>query len=173
MGKDYLATLNPEPRAMFQAFLADCEARGHHLLVYCGRRTLEEQARLYRRSRNSLEVGHKVDALRSGGFGFLADVLERVGPQAQGPWATNAAPGESWHNYGMAIDAVLMVDGKPDWDTHSMPEWVEVGNIASQHLLEWAGNWQKSREYVHFQAGHGGNPLDNLTPADARVLLGV
>ena len=172
-GKDYLADMQPEVRAVFSGFLDDCKDRGHHLLVHSGCRTLEEQARLYRRSRNSLEVGHKVDQLRMNGFDFLAEALERVGPQAQGPWATNAAPGESWHNYGMAIDAVLIVDGKPDWDVHFLPEWQEVGQIAVAHGLEWAGNWKRSREYVHFQAGHGNNPLDNLTPDQARIILGV
>ena len=173
MGKDYLATLNPEPRAIFQAFLYECVAQGLPMLVHSGLRSLEDQARLYRRSRSPLQVGHKVDELREAGFGFLADKLESVGPQPTGPWATNAAPGESWHNYGMAIDAVLLVDGKPDWNTNFMPKWHQVGGIAVKHGLEWAGNWKKSQEFVHFQAGKGNNPLNNLTPEQARKLLGV
>ena len=173
MKKDFLKDLVPEVRAIFQAFLDDCEGQGLPLLVHSGLRSLEEQARLYRRSRSPLQIGHKVDELREAGFGFLADKLESVGPQPTGPWATSAAPGESWHNYGMAIDAVLMVDGKPDWDIHFPPKWHQVGDIAVKHGLEWAGNWKKSCEFVHFQAGRGNNPLNNLTPEQARKLLGV
>ena len=173
MKKDFLEELALEVRPIFQAFLDDCKDHGLPMLVHSGLRSLEDQARLYRRSRSPLQIGHKVDELREAGFGFLADKLESVGPQPTGPWATNAAPGESWHNYGMAIDAVLLVDGKPDWNTHFMPKWHQVGLIAVEHSLEWAGNWKKSQEFVHFQAGRGNNPLNNLTPEQARKLLGV
>ena len=72
-----------------------------------------------------------------------------VGPQS-GPHVTNAAPGESLHNYGYAFDGVPMVCGKPEWDAES-ELWQVYGDIAVDCGLIWAGNWKKFKEYPHCQ----------------------
>ena len=37
-----------------------------------------------------------------------------MGPQ-NGRWATNALPGYSWHQWGEAVDAFWLVNGKSEW----------------------------------------------------------
>ena len=159
MAKDVFPTLHPAGRDRLQAFVDACEEHGHNLLVYCGYRSLEEQARLYRQGRTRLDIGRKIDKLTAAGFGFLADIIAGVGPQNGDTIKTMAAPGESFHNAGLAIDAVLLVNGKPDWDVKDVLAWRAVGDIALAHGIEWAGRWTSFKEMVHFQVGRGANPL--------------
>lgn len=93
-----------------------CADRGTMLRVTYGPRSPHEQARLWRRSRTSAEVRQAVADMRRLGAPWLAEVLDGVGPQPSGPWATNALPGRSWHQHGLAVDVAWMVDG-PDADT--------------------------------------------------------
>lgn len=52
------------------------------------------------------------------------------------PRVTNAKGGQSYHNYGLAIDFALLIDGKQiswdtkaDWDQDKTSDWMEVVNI--------------------------------------------
>lgn len=44
------------------------------------------------------------------------------GRTTPGPIITHARPGSSAHNYGLAIDVALSVNGQPTWN-YAMPEW--------------------------------------------------
>lgn len=85
------------------------------MVPYFGLRTLEDQAKLWRQSRSRGEVVAKINELRLNKAFFLSDVLEKVGPQ-QGPHVTNAIPGFSWHNWGLACDCYWKSNGIPNWD---------------------------------------------------------
>lgn len=159
MARDVFPTLHPDARGKLQDFAQACADHGHELLVYCGYRSLEEQARLYRQGRTALAIGQKIDKLRAAGFGFLGDIIAGVGPQKGDKVLTDAAPGESFHNYGMAVDAVLLINGKPDWNVSDVLAWRAVGDIALAMGIEWAGRWTSFKEMVHFQVGRGANPL--------------
>lgn len=80
---------------------------------------------------------------------------------------TNARGGLSYHNYGLAIDIVLIVDtnkdGKYDtaaWDTRTdfdgdgKADWLEVVTIFKQYGWEWGGDW-KFVDAPHFQKTYG------------------
>ena len=135
------------------------EGAGFDLLIYCTLRTLEEQAQLFRQSRSRPEIDRKIDSFRSRGFGFLADIIESVGP-CYGKHVTNAAPGESWHNYGEAWDAVPLVGGKPVWNyLEAKQYWDAYGEAVRQAGMHWAGDWTTFREYPHAQLHTGGSPL--------------
>ena len=141
------------------------------ILIYCTLRPLDEQARLYRQSRSWGTIKEKITKYRQRGFGFLADVLERVGPQT-GQHVTNAGPGESFHNFGLAFDAVPLSGGKPIWNYLSGKHaWEAYGGCVRQAGLEWAGDWTTFREYPHAQLGTGGNPLKQFTPDQLREKL--
>lgn len=140
------------------------EAAEFDLLIYCTLRPLEEQARLYRQSRSKSEIDVKLQKLRNRGFGFIANVIEDVGP-CFGKHVTNAAPGESWHNYAEAWDAVPLVNGKPAWNyLEAKPHWDAYGEAVRQAGMFWAGDWTNFREYPHAQLRQGGNPLKILQP---------
>jgi peptidoglycan LD-endopeptidase CwlK len=70
-----------------------------------------------------------------------------------GPWATNAKGGQSYHNYGMAIDVVIMENGKPNWNKSINQD---IANIGAKQGFEWGGNWAPpSTDYPHFQMTFG------------------
>lgn len=147
------------------------EAAGFDLLIYCTLRPLEEQARLYRQSRSRHEIERKINTLRNMGFEVLAEIIEKVGP-CYGEHVTNAAPGESWHNYGMAFDAVPLIGGKPSWNYLKAKEyWDAYGEAVRQVDMYWAGDWKRFREYPHAQACEGSNPLRTKSPDEIYDIL--
>jgi len=167
-----LDLLIPEAKEAAIKTLKFAHDEGVDLLIYATLRPLEEQAVLYRQSRTRTEIAFKMQKMRDRGFGFLADVIERVGPR-NGPKRTNAAPGESFHNYGRAFDAVPVHNGKLMWPTRDDEEtldfdegwaWEVYGNAAEAAGLEWAGRWVSFREYAHSQIGKGSNPLKTYKP---------
>jgi peptidoglycan L-alanyl-D-glutamate endopeptidase CwlK len=149
-----------------------CEQQGVDLLIYCTYRSPQEQARLYRQSRTSAQVQKKIDSLRNRGFAELADILSQVGPQQGklGAHVTFAGPGESWHNFRRAFDAVPLIGGKAMWEKRH-PHWQIYGAGARNAGLEWAGDWKKFKEYPHTQLASGGNPLKVLRPDEVKAMV--
>jgi len=152
--------LIPEFRFKAREIVDRCKDRGFELRIYCTLRTAEEQARLYRQSRKLVEVETKEELLRIRGYDFLADILINVGPQygIPGRHVTNAGPGESWHQYGRAFDAVPMRGGKCLWEDY-WPEWDIYGETVKAVGLNWAGSWTRFREFPHTQDSPTPNPL--------------
>lgn len=117
-----LDDLRPEVRRQVDGFLAACADAGIDLLVTCSLRSNDEQTALYAQGRT--KPGHIV---------------------------TNAKAGQSAHNYGLAIDVVPMVNGKPDWNG-SDPIWGTVGDLGQAHGLTWLGApGSKFVEEAHFE----------------------
>lgn len=154
MASRSLETLQPAFAEKVRELLRLADQRGLELLVYCTYRSAEEQARLYRQSRTLRKITGMADHLRYDyGRADLAQILMDVGPQ-YGAHVTNAAPGMSIHQYGMAIDSVPMRGGKPVWgaeDDNDLALWREYGDLASACGLEWAGNWVSFTEFPHVQ----------------------
>lgn len=74
---------------------------------------------------------------------------------------TNAKGGQSYHNFGLALDFCLMVDGKvswdmgKDWDADGKSDWGEVVAVFKKYGWEWGGNWTSMKDYPHFQKTFG------------------
>lgn len=75
---------------------------------------------------------------------------------------TNAKPGASYHNWGLAIDFALIVDGKTvswdinrDFDGDHMADWMEVVNIFKAAGWEWGGSWISLKDYPHLEKRFG------------------
>jgi len=146
-----LDALEPITRRMAERLLELSNVAGLDILIYCTRRTVVEQAKLFRRGRSLDRIMEKERSLREDwGRGDLADVLLAVGPQ-HGRIVTNAGPGQSLHNYGMAIDAVPLIGGKAVWghtSDHDREIWDWYGHLCVEAGLEWAGNWpRRAREW--------------------------
>jgi peptidoglycan LD-endopeptidase CwlK len=109
MSSRSLDDLRPEIRPQVDAFLSACQAAGIDVLVTCTLRSNDEQAALYAQGRSA--PGHIV---------------------------TDAQAGRSAHNYGLALDIVPMVNGKPDWNGHD-PVWLTLGSLGQAAGLQWAG----------------------------------
>lgn len=117
-----LYDLQPFVHACAVVFIARAETElGIKLLVTSTLRDAEEQTKLY-----------------------------AIGRTAPGKIVTNAGPGDSAHNYGLALDVVPLISGKPLWDAEN-PIWKELGRIGKEEGFEWAGDWMHFREEPHFQ----------------------
>ena len=75
----------------------------------------------------------------------------------QRPKVTNAKGGQSIHNYGMAVDIVLIIDGKTaswdthkDWDNDGIADWDECVKIFAKHGWSWGGSWSSFKDMPHF-----------------------
>lgn len=124
-----LSGLNKRARVIFEQFL---EGVGPILIRYgvtaeviSGLRSYQQQAALYAQGRT-----------RPGGI------------------VTNARPGSSWHNYGLAIDLGLFKNGVYlDEKTPRLSDriYAELGAFAKTMGIEWAGYWTSFKETPHFQ----------------------
>lgn len=63
------------------------------------------------------------------------------------PKVTNARGGQSMHNYGVAFDVAVMVNGKISWDEKL---YRGLGKYADAVGLDWGGRW-RFVDYPHFQ----------------------
>lgn len=78
-----------------------------------------------------------------------------------GKIVTNAEPGDSYHQYGLAIDVVPRAyKAMPDWNP-SGPLWIKIGQLAEAAGLEWGGRWSKP-DRPHVQIPEAAAPLDEL-----------
>ena len=72
------------------------------------------------------------------------------GRTVPGKIVTNAKPGYSWHNFGLAVDLVPMLDTGPDWnDQH--PTWKQMLAAGQQVGLAEGALWHTFRDEPHFQ----------------------
>lgn len=88
------------------------------------------------------------------------DGLYAQGRTTKGSIVTNAKGGLSYHNYGLALDIVL-IDGKnaswdirKDFDSDGKADWIEVVNIFKQYGWTWGGDW-KFVDAPHFEKTFG------------------
>ena len=145
-----LDDLRPEIRAAALDVMRGCQETGFDLLIYCTLRTFAEQAMLWRRGRTKEQIVDTAELLEKTYLrADLAKVLIDVGPQ-YGTKVTNAAPGFSLHNYGMAFDAVPLVQGRPLWGTGNV-EWKLYGEAVKHAGLEWGGEWVNFADFPHAQ----------------------
>jgi len=115
-----LDDLHPKVRERCKAFILACEAAGIDVIVTSTLRSMEDQAALYAKGRTI--PGAKV---------------------------TNAPPGHSYHNYGLAFDFAPLKHGKIDWIDLDL--FRKCGEIGESCDLEWAGRWKRFREMAHLQ----------------------
>lgn len=100
------------------------------------------------------------------------DALYAQGRTKSGAKVTNAKGGQSYHNYGLALDIVLLVDTdkngsfetaswdeKTDFDADTKSDWQEIVAIFKRHGWEWGGDWS-FRDSPHFQKTFGKSIVD-------------
>lgn len=90
------------------------------------------------------------------------DTLYEKGRSTEGNVVTHAKGGESYHNFGLAIDfALKLPSGDVIWDRqydgngNSMADWTEVVTIAKELGFEWGGDWVSFKDYPHLQMDFG------------------
>lgn len=75
---------------------------------------------------------------------------------------TNAQAGDSIHNYAMAIDICLIINGKEaswnttkDFDLDGLADWIEVVSIFKKYGWSWGGDWSTFVDKPHFEKTFG------------------
>jgi peptidoglycan L-alanyl-D-glutamate endopeptidase CwlK len=108
------------------------------------------------------------------------DAIYQQGRTKPGPIVSQAKAGLSPHNYGLAIDIVLLVDkdgdgsfesaawdSKTDFDKDGKSDWMEIVTIFKQHGWEWGGDW-KFVDMPHFQKCFGKSVRELLALYNAK-----
>jgi peptidoglycan LD-endopeptidase CwlK len=90
------------------------------------------------------------------------NTIYEQGRTTEGNIVTNAKGGESYHNYGLAIDFALETpSGNVIWDRqydgnqNGKADWSEVVKIGKSLGFEWGGDWKDFKDYPHFQMDFG------------------
>ena len=117
-----LSTVHPVLAIRGRALIELCAHAGLALLVTQALRTWKQQDELYAKGRT--KPGKKV---------------------------TNAKGGQSYHNFGLAFDIVVLDSAaRPVWDD-SHPGWALAGKLGGSVGLEWGGSWTRFKDRPHFQ----------------------
>lgn len=91
------------------------------------------------------------------------NILYEKGRTVPGPIVTYARGGESYHNYGLAIDFAL-IDPKTkklSWDiqrddnNNGQADWQEVVQAAKQLGFAWGGDWIGFKDRPHLEMTFG------------------
>lgn len=98
------------------------------------------------------------------------DALYAQGRTKAGLIVTNAKGGSSYHNFGLAVDVCLIIDGKTaswdfngDYDKDKVADLVEVVQIFKKHGWKWGGDFKSFKDKPHFEKTFG------LTTAQLRA----
>ena len=112
-----ISGLQPELRDKAQAVFAAAAAEGVDIMVVTGLRTFAEQTRLFSQGRTT-----------------------------PGSVVTNARAGESYHNFGLAFDFVVVKNGAAVWNQNHK-DWIRFVEIAKAHGFEWGGDWKTFKDF--------------------------
>jgi RHS repeat-associated protein len=103
---------------------------------------------------NWAHYAYGVDLRITQGYRSIADQNAKYaqGRTTPGSIITNAKGGQSYHQYGLAFDVVIMNNGVPNWSKIVSPDIV---NLAKSFGFEWGGSWQSFKDNPHFQMTFG------------------
>ncbi|USK67496.1 peptidoglycan-binding protein [Peribacillus frigoritolerans] len=110
---------------------------GIFVQISAGYRSMEEQAKLYGQGR----LGYIYDGKN------YSDLSK--------PRVTNAMPGQSYHNYGLAIDYFIVSDDGKNaiWTVDA--KWRRVAAIGKSLGFAWGGDWSSFKDYPHLDMTGG------------------
>lgn len=94
----------------FEDVLKEMRDSGYKVDVVSGFRSLEEQAKIWRKGRSTAEIERKIEELKKIDCAYLARLIADAGRQPGKMIVTYAIPGLSYHNWGEAIDVLVNGD---------------------------------------------------------------
>lgn len=111
------------------------------------------------------------------------DELYAIGRTKPGKIVTKAKAFESFHNYGLAVDIVMVYDKdgngsyetaswdeKIDFDGDGKSEWQEVVTIFKKYGWTWGGEWT-FRDAPHFEKAFGHSVMDLKAIYESKKLI--
>lgn len=125
-----IGTLHPQLRPIATAFIKEARSQGINVFVTEGIRDFTRQDKLY-------QIGRDASGQVIGGI------------------VTNARAGQSYHNYGLALDVVIINDdGSANYDVNN-PEWYRLGQIGKSFGFVWGGDFKSIVDMPHFEMNFG------------------
>lgn len=131
-----VGAVHPSLREYTIELIKRCYQEGILVQISSGFRSNEDQAYIYGQGRPNYIWNGKV-------YGSKGSIV------------SNAPPGTSIHNYGLAIDYFLVSDdgNKSLWTVNE--KWKRVATIAKSMGFEWGGDWKSFKDYPHLQYNKG------------------
>lgn len=121
LSRKLIVDLHDSIRPLAVELLRNARDAGIRLAITSGYRSLDQQRALYEQGRTK-----------------------------PGKIVTNARPGTSWHNFGLAFDvAPLDSKGRPHWP-NDLKLWQRIGELGELVGLSWGGRW-KTPDLPHFE----------------------
>jgi RHS repeat-associated protein len=122
--------LHPATRNSVIAFILDAQSQGIYLRLTSGYRSIAEQDNLFAQGRTTA-----------------------------GNIVTHVRGGHSFHNFGLALDVVEILDGRLPPRTEDLlwenENWELIGTIGESHGFEWGGRWIGFLDRLHFEMTFG------------------
>lgn len=137
-----LNTLHPKIREIALKAYKEAVAKtpaGVHPFIDEGLRSFTRSTALYNQPHDHLD---------NDGDGRIDEADEKV---------TNAPGGSSLHNYGLAFDFHLQVNGKDVWPDNFRADknWMLVVGIFKAHGFKWGGDFKSITDAPHFEMSLG------------------
>ena len=114
--------LKPAVQRGAEAIIIEMAQLGHPVRITQGLRSIAEQNRLFNQGRTT-----------------------------PGAIVTNARGGQSFHNYGVAVDFVFVREGY----NASQSLWELLGKVGEARGFEWGGRWTTFLDRPHFELRMG------------------
>jgi peptidoglycan L-alanyl-D-glutamate endopeptidase CwlK len=106
------------------------------------------------------------------------------GRTTPGKIVSNARPGSSLHNYGLALDFAIMYDKdkngtfetlswdiQKDFDIDGQKDWDEVSSVFVSQGWTWGGSWRTFKDYPHVEKSFGLNWRDYLWKYNNKIFI--
>jgi Fungal chitosanase of glycosyl hydrolase group 75/D-alanyl-D-alanine carboxypeptidase len=149
-----ISDLIPDFRAPASQLIANCASRGVRMVPSETLRTPWQQAIYWRQSRSIVQIRAAIQDLQHKGAPFLAGVLDSVGPR-NGDEVTHALPGNSWHQWGEALDCFWEIDGKAEWSTTKKVDGLNGYSVYAEEAEKLGLNaglhWRSFKDSPHVQ----------------------
>lgn len=137
--------------------------RDEVMFIYLNQIVPSLKGGVYCRITQTLRGFNEQDALYAQGRTTLFNSLgKRLGI------VTNAKGGQSYHNYGLAFDFVLMEISSATWDItkdfdgDGKADWMEVVDIFKENGYTWGGDFETISDKPHFEKTFGLDWTDML-----------
>ena len=141
LSEEKIKTMHPAVRAKVRAAVNAVEKElGIKLRVVEGMRSFQRSTDLF---------NQPFDKKDNDGDGLVDEADEKV---------SNAKAGESLHNYGLAWDAVPIVNGKAAYKT---APWDKIAAVIKRYGWAWGGDFKGFKDKPHFEMRFG-KTLKNL-----------
>lgn len=95
--------------------------------------------------------------------------LYAQGRTKPGKKVTNAKAGSSFHNYGLAIDFVIQINGLPVWTVNE--NWMVVVRCFKESGFVWGGDFKSIPDAPHFEMTFGYTWRQLLSKYNAKDFL--